>query len=271
MTISPARNSTFTTSAGDFPSFSASTCGVAPCTTCNTGPDGFGGSGFGSRSRRAWVFVGATAAAGAGTGASAGGVGAGASRTTVFAAGLGLARGLRGCGGGSSTSRGLAVAAVAFPPEARRRGTRSSGTLEEADFPSAPICASASSSSLLVTPSSFASSWTLTCAPASTSTISLSLRASSGPTSDPSARPNAPCRSAASTHAGLGCTYAPRPLAVPLGSTRAVPSAVRTTRTSAAFAARPRQPTQVRRGARPSTAFSPPRGPPGRRWPASRI
>ena len=66
--------------------------------------------------------------------------------------------GLRGAGGGSSTSRRLGVEAVALPPLARSRGIRSSGTLDEADRPAAPICSSAATSSLLVTPSSFASS-----------------------------------------------------------------------------------------------------------------
>ena len=68
-----------------------------------------------------------------------------------------LGLGLRGAGGGSSTSRRFG-ASVALPPDARRRGTRSSGTLDEADLPATPICSSVPSSSLLVTPSSFASS-----------------------------------------------------------------------------------------------------------------
>ncbi len=75
--------------------------------------------------------------------------------TTGFAAGF---LGLRGAGGGSRTSRRLDVAAVALPPLARSRGIRSSGTLEEADRPVAPICSRVATSSLLVTPSSFASS-----------------------------------------------------------------------------------------------------------------
>ena len=75
----------------------------------------------------------------------------------VFWAGLAFGLGLRGAGGGSSTSRRFG-ASVALPPDARSRGTRSSGTLEEADLPATPICSSVSSSSLLETPSSFASS-----------------------------------------------------------------------------------------------------------------
>ncbi len=70
---------------------------------------------------------------------------------------FGLAFGLRGAGAGSSTSRRFG-ASVALPPEARSLGTRSSGTLDEADLPATPICSSVTSNSLLVTPSSFASS-----------------------------------------------------------------------------------------------------------------
>jgi hypothetical protein len=98
--------------------------------------------------------VGAEAGAGF-AGAAAGAGGAGALAAAGFGADLGL--GLRGEGGGSSTSLDFG-AAVAFPPEARSLGTMSSGTLEEADFPVTPICSSVPSNSLLVTPSSFASS-----------------------------------------------------------------------------------------------------------------
>src|SRR5439155_11142087 len=95
--------------------------------------------------------VSAAGGSGAAAGTGAGRLGGGAR--------LGFAR--RGCGGGSRTSRDLGGAAVALPPDARRRGTMSSGTLDDADLPPTPICSSVSSSSLLVTPSSLANSWTL--------------------------------------------------------------------------------------------------------------
>lgn len=66
-------------------------------------------------------------------------------------------RGFRGPGGGSKTSRGFATA-VALPPEALSLGNISSGTLELADLPATPMVARDPSSSLLLTPSSFASS-----------------------------------------------------------------------------------------------------------------
>ena len=61
-------------------------------------------------------------------------------------------------GGQQALLRRFGVAEVALPPLARRRGIRSSGTLEEADRPVAPICSRLATSSLLVTPNSFASS-----------------------------------------------------------------------------------------------------------------
>ena len=180
--ISPARNSSFTMSAGLLPTFSAIVCGVAPRTTSRTGRGGSGTTGL--RGPRGWrPFGGAAAASAAGAGTAAGAAGAGAAAAGAgdagaaagagasatgagatsagFGSALGAAAffglGLRGAGGGSSTSRRFG-ASVALPPEARRRGTRSSGTLEEADLPLTPICSSVPSNSLLVTPSSFASS-----------------------------------------------------------------------------------------------------------------
>ena len=136
MTISPAMNRIFTMSAGDFPTFSAIVWGVAPRTNCITGRVGLGGA---TATAAGFAATGASGAGGA-SGAAAAGTSSGMSGTaftTGFAAGF-LA--LRGAGGGSSTSRRLDVAAVALPPLARSRGMRSSGTLEEADRPVAPIC-----------------------------------------------------------------------------------------------------------------------------------
>ena len=129
-------------SAGERSSFSAIVCGVAPWTTCSEGPAGRDRLGSPLRRRLA-----------GGLRRRSGGAGAGGLRRPATAtagaaaafAGFGLAR--RGCGGGSRTSRGFA-AAVAWPPDARRRGTMSSGTLEEADLPAAPICSRAPQATL---------------------------------------------------------------------------------------------------------------------------
>jgi hypothetical protein len=99
--------------------------------------------------------AGAAAGSGSGTTVSAGGDEAGAGVVAALAAGLGLFG--FGEGGGSRTSRRFG-AVVALPPEARSRGTMSSGTLEEADRPATPISSRVPSSSLLLTPNSFASS-----------------------------------------------------------------------------------------------------------------
>ena len=164
VTISPAMNRTFTMSAGDFPSFSAIVCGVAPRTNCITGSAGFAGV----RAVAGAEAAGATAAGPAPSPVAAAGAVAGAAgdrlrrehraRPSRPASPLPAFLGLRGAGGGSSTSRRLGVEAVALPPLARSRGIRSSGTLDEADRPAAPICSRVATSSLLVTPSSFASS-----------------------------------------------------------------------------------------------------------------
>ena len=153
--MSPAMNRIFTISAGDRSVFSAMVCGVAPWITWSTGPDGIAGAAGSGRRRCFGACFGSAGGVGV---AGAAGAGAFAAAGAAAAFGFGLARGFRGCGGGSSTSRGLAGAAVALPPDARRRGTMSSGTLEEADFPAHPISASDASSSLLLTPSSLASS-----------------------------------------------------------------------------------------------------------------
>ncbi len=168
VTISPARNSTLTTSAGDFPSFSAIVWGVAPRTNCMTGSAGLAGVNVvvlpGAAAAAGGVEAGAgplAVAAGAAAGVGPSSVTAGSTGASGTALTAGLAAGffgLRGAGGGSSTSRRLGVVAVAFPPLARSRGIRSSGTLDEADRPAAPICSRVATSSLLVTPSSFASS-----------------------------------------------------------------------------------------------------------------
>ena len=168
VTISPARNRTFTISAGERFVFSPIVCGVAPWITCSTGPVGTAGSSTGRR-RGLATFGSSTFAGSCGNGAAnvaTAAAPAGSAFGSVLAFGLALGLALRGAGGGSRTSRGLAGVVVAFPPDARRRGTTSSGTLEEADLPVTPIAPSVPSNSLLVTPSSFASSWTLTPAPA---------------------------------------------------------------------------------------------------------
>ena len=162
-TISPAMNRIFTMSAGDLPELlgdrlRASRRGrtasrAARASRAAATGDGRGGS---APPRRA----GAGAGRRGGRRRRRGGTGScrdvGTAFTTGFAAAAFL--GLRGAGGGSSTSRRLGVAAVALPPLARSRGIRSSGTLDEADRPVAPICSRVATRSLLVTPSSFASS-----------------------------------------------------------------------------------------------------------------
>ncbi len=75
---------------------------------------------------------------GATAGGAASGSGAASWTTVSFGGALGFGLGLRGAGGGSSTSRRF-FASVALPPDARSRGTRSSGTLDEADLPDTPI------------------------------------------------------------------------------------------------------------------------------------
>jgi hypothetical protein len=84
------------------------------------------------------------------------------------------------------------------------------------------------------------------------STSSRTGERSSGP-SDRRARPNARRRSADTRHSGTGCRCAPRPGSRPRGSgttRRGCPSAASstTTRSRSDFAARRRQPTQVRTG-----------------------
>jgi hypothetical protein len=65
-----------------------------------------------------------------------------------------------------------------------------------------------------------------------------------------SARSSALRFRASSTHAGSSCRYAPRPVARPVESTMAPPSALRTMRIRPRFPASPRQPTHVRAGLR---------------------
>src|SRR5262245_30726891 len=132
--MSPAMKRIFTISAGDRSVFSARIWGVEPRTTWSSGPDGAGGGVGAGAAAGLGAGAGAAAAAGA-TSASGAVAGAAGSGAAAFGFGLGVARGF---GGGSITWRGLA-AFVALPPEARRRGTRSSGTLDEADFPVTPI------------------------------------------------------------------------------------------------------------------------------------
>ena len=266
------------------PTFSAMSCGVAPRTTRRVGTSGSAGvvpragaarapgrrrrhrrgrrqARADVRRRRSGGAVGAAGrrrrqrrgrSSGAVRGA-AGAVAAGAAGGSGFASRawrrrprfLALGFGLRGAGGGSSTSRRFG-ASVALPPEARSRGTRSSGTLDEADLPVTPICSSVASNSLLVTPSSFASSWTLTPLP--------SARSRAQPTQfiTPQTRPQRPARArrrpiAASMHAGRDARTPRDPGARPAGrARRPVGPARRCAR--ARLRPRARHPTQVRVG-----------------------
>jgi hypothetical protein len=87
------------------------------------------------------------------------GVGSGVGAEVADWAGFsfGFARDLA-LGLGSSTAALTRWPGTACPPDARRRGTASSGTAEEAVRPPRPISSRAAITSLLVTPSSFASS-----------------------------------------------------------------------------------------------------------------
>ncbi len=262
--ISPARNRIFTISAGPLPSFSAIVLRAsrlaprgasgpqAPQACARPGrrplvagggqpvralqvrarrvPPGGAVRGRGCDGRNGSRLAGALPQTGAGAGA---GAVTGAWQQRGF---LAFGLGLRGVGGGSSTSRRFG-ASVALPPDARRRGTRSSGTLDEADLPATPMCSSVASNSLLVTPSSFASSWTLTQLPSARSRASAyRLRHCSAPSARP--WPAHLARPAASTQAGPGCRYAPRPGAEPDRSTMRSGGPGETTRTSAVLAAR---------------------------------
>src|SRR5581483_912883 len=169
-TISPIPNRIFTTSATDRPHLSAIVCALEPRTTLSAGKAGRGGAGgAAAASGGAGAGAGGGAAspspetsattAGPGAGAVSARAGAGAAATASSVAGFGFGFGL---GVGASTTSFTLAPGTALPPLARRRGTASSGTEEEAVRPSIPISSSAASRSLLVTPSSFASSWTLT-------------------------------------------------------------------------------------------------------------
>ena len=112
----------------------------------------------------------------AGTGAGAAGVGAvGVAAVGVEAAGAGAASAVAPEGASSSFVAVVFLAAVFFAAvflaaglsagggmASRSRRATGASTVEEADFTNSPRSCSLASTSLLVTPSSFASSWTRT-------------------------------------------------------------------------------------------------------------
>src|SRR5207249_1668043 len=130
--ISPSERRIFTMSAGVRPTFSARSCALEPRTTLREGNAGLAGAAAGAGF--AW-------AAGATAGTATVAVAAPSGRAAVALAGfgftsgsgsalaLGLARDL--ATGSSRAARGLAPG-TALPPEARRRGTASSGTEDDA-------------------------------------------------------------------------------------------------------------------------------------------
>jgi hypothetical protein len=121
-----------------------------------TGSEGIAGSAGMGAAAGAGACGGDAGSAGAAAAAGEAGAAAGAAGFGV-AFWAALARFGFDDGGGSRISR-LLGAVVFLPPEARSLGTMSSGTLEEADRPVTPISSRVVSSSLLLTPSSLASS-----------------------------------------------------------------------------------------------------------------
>ena len=99
------------------------------------------------------VFVVAALPEGEGAALASGGFSAAFSVTFAFGLGFGFLL----LAGASRISLGFAPG-TAFPPDARSRGTASSGTEEDAVLASNPISSRAAVRSLLLTPSSFASS-----------------------------------------------------------------------------------------------------------------
>ena len=151
VTISPRSNSFLTTSAGVRPVFSAMSWALAPRLTLIVGSVSAGAGSEG----------GATSAAGSITAASGtfpSPDSAGAAPTPSGSAGF---SGRRSGSGATVAALGFAPGTV-FPPEARSRGMASSGTADEAVRPPRPISSRAARMSLLGTPSSLASSCTLT-------------------------------------------------------------------------------------------------------------
>ncbi len=151
-TISPRSNSFFTTSAGVRPVFSAMSCALAPRLARMVGRASAGAGSAGG----ATSATGSTTAVAAGTFPSPDSVGA--APTSSGSAGF---SGRRSGRGATVAVFGLAPGTV-LPPEARRRGMASSGTADEAVRPPRPISSRAARMSLLGTPSSLASSCTLT-------------------------------------------------------------------------------------------------------------
>ena len=243
-------------SAGDFPTFSAIVCGRGAADELHHRQRGLRAFA-GRRDRRtAAAFACQPGASGAAAGPRRAAAGAepraGASGARLSRAGFGppafLALGLRGAGGGSSTSRRLGVAAVALPPRARSRGTRSSGTLEEADRPVTPICSRVASELLAGDPQflrQFVNPHTL---PYRSFRSLPSLAASSAVRPVRSARANAPSDRGLHAARRRGARTPRGPAPTPTGRRPPSPSRTRTTRSSAASVAFPRHPTQVRSG-----------------------
>ena len=148
MTISPRPNKIFTMSEAVRLSLSAMVCAEDPRTTFRTGSRGFEGAA-GTGGAGAGVGVPGGTATGSGSARGGGASVAGTAFVLVFGLTLGV---------GASTTSLIFAAFTGFPPEALSRDTASSGTEDEAVLPSTPICSSAAISSLLVTPSSLASS-----------------------------------------------------------------------------------------------------------------